>query len=165
MAEYLPLRLLFLLFLFIDILQRVGHHEVHRVVHLCELLVILVVGVLLRAGPAVLATVGRHVLLLTFHLFLTGLTVGLTHAVLHALRTGGDVLRPQRTVLLLALVLLLDAAYLVDGHAALHQLGDYLLARHALLVLFYHIVHDLIVGHARLCPARTRGQHQGDDHR
>ena len=136
-----------LLFLYV-VLQRVGHHEVHRVVHLRELLVLLVVGILLRLLPAFLDAVARGVALLALQLVLALLAVGLAHAAFHLLRTGGDVVGTEGTVLNLALVFLLDTPYLVDGDATLHQLGHNLLARDALGVLFYDVVHHLVVGHA-----------------
>ena len=50
-------------------------------------------------------------------------------------------------ILYLAFILVSHAAYLRDVHAALHQLGHYLCLRCAGIVLFYHKLHYLVVGH------------------
>ena len=139
---------LLLLQLIIKIFQRVGHHEVHRIVHHHELLVVFVVGVTLRLGAVVLDAEFRNVTLLALLFAGTLLAVGLAHAGLYALAACSDVVSSQRAVFRLALVLLLDTANLVDGDTALHQLCDNLLARHAVGVLFYHEIHHLVVGHA-----------------
>ena len=82
MAENLATLRSFLLYV---ILQRVGHHEVHSVVHLHELLVVLIVGVLLRLLPAFLDAVVRDIALFACNLILALLAVGLAHAALYLL--------------------------------------------------------------------------------
>ena len=161
-TEYLALRLLFLV---VEVLQRVGHHEVHGIVHLHEVLVLLVVGValylvlLLRVLHAEL----RGALLVLLLLLLALLAVGLTHALLGVLGARRDVLGAQGTVLHLLLVFLLQTAYLLDGYTTLHQLCHNLLARHAAGVLLHHEVHHLIVCHARLAPCHRTAQQQADE--
>ena len=95
----------------------------------------------------------RCVLLVFLYLLLALVAIGLAHTILHGLRTCRDVLSTKRTVLDLFLILLLDTTQLIDSDSTLHQLSDYLLARYTFGVLLNHIIHNLIVGHSRLCPA------------
>ena len=142
------------LFHLIIVLQRVGHHEVHGLVHLHEVRVLFVVGVLLYLVGLlrVLRAELRCLALVLDLLFLTDVTVLFTHTGLHVLRPCCDVVGTQRTVLRLSLVFLLDTANLLDGDTAPHQLCDDFLSRHTLGVLLHDIVHHLVVGHSRLSP-------------
>ena len=152
MSENLALRRLLLL---VEVLQRVGHHEVNGFVHFHIVSIFLVIGVTLNLvlGLGVLHAELRSILLVLCHLLFTLFTVGFTHTVLHILRACGDVFAAKRTVLDLLLIFLLNASELVDSDTTLHQLGNDLLTRYTFRILFNHVVHHLIVGHARLSPA------------
>ena len=101
----------------------------------------------------------RSLLLVLLLLLFALLAIRLPHARFHFFRACRDVIGSQSTVLNLLLVFLLDTANLIDGHATLHQLCHYLLARHTFGVLFDDVVHYLIVGHARLSPAHGGAHH------
>ena len=160
MAEDFAL-LLVLHELVVVILQRVGHHEIHSFVHLHKVLVLVVIRVTLNLVLLfrILDAELRSLLLVLRLLIPALVAVSLSHACLRVLRARSNVVGSQRTVLNLFLVFLLDTANLIDGHATLHQLCHYLLARHTLGVLLDDVVHYLIVGHTRLSPAHGGAHH------
>ena len=124
MAENPTLRLLLLI-----VAQRVGHHKVYGLVHLNEVAVLVIIGVLrnlvtlLRIPDTELRGIGTVALVLLLAQF----TIGLAHAALHFLAAGSDVFGTEGTVLHLLLVFPLDAPQLFYVNASLHQLGDNLL--------------------------------------
>ena len=115
MTEYLALVLflvLHLILLVIRVFQRVGHHKVHSLVHLHEVLVFFIVGVLLDLVflLRVLYPELRCVFLILGFLLFTLLAVGFSQTGFRFLRTCCDVFSSKGTVFYLFLVFLLDTA-------------------------------------------------------
>ena len=82
MSEDLALGLFLLFKIIVEVLQRVGHHEVHSVIKLSEFLVVLVIGILFGLLPSIFHTVGRDIALLLLDNVLSLFAVRLTHAFL-----------------------------------------------------------------------------------
>ena len=82
MSKDLALGLFLFIKVVVEIFQRVGHHEVHSIVKLSELLIVLVIGILFGFLPAVFYTVGRYIALFLIDNVLSLFAVGLSHAFL-----------------------------------------------------------------------------------
>ena len=153
-AEHLLLLLLALSQNLLQQRDRVHRHQAAQLqLHLQEVVVLLIVGVLLVA-LALHAHV-CHLRSLLLGLRLARTVVGLAHGlVLH---------HAQTRLVLLAFGNLLHTANLLNVNTTLHQLRHNLLLSRTCLVLLQHEAHHLVVGHRRLGRSRQRQQQPNQD--